>query len=100
MTSKPAFEARTEATMALIEGLADGLNLWEAVQKYDARRWQLRPIDEWHEDFGPVMWVQVPTEEAPWCGTPLDSDWPGYHQWWCALPEQFFLSMDRLASDA
>ena len=38
-----------------------------------------RPLDEWHEDYGPVTWWKLPVEEPAWIGTPLDSDWPGYH---------------------
>lgn len=44
-----------------------------------------RPEREWHEDFGPVLWWRFTVSEAPWCGTPLDSDWPGYHRWWTPL---------------
>lgn len=40
----------------------------------------------WHEDLGPVLWWKFPIAEAPWCGTPLDSDCPGYHTHWTALP--------------
>lgn len=38
-----------------------------------------RPLDEWHEDFGPVLWWFFPIGEPPYAGTPLDSDWPGDH---------------------
>ena len=38
-----------------------------------------RPLDEWHEDMGPVVWWFFPVAEASWIGTPNDSDWPGYH---------------------
>ncbi|MGX4583348.1 hypothetical protein [Paenibacillus chitinolyticus] len=44
-----------------------------------------RPIDEWHEDDGAVLWWAFPIEEPPFCGTPLDSDWPGYHTHWTPL---------------
>ncbi len=37
------------------------------------------PLDEWHEDMGPMLWWQFPITEPPYCGTPHDSDWPGYH---------------------
>ncbi|WP_338709200.1 hypothetical protein [Paenibacillus amylolyticus] len=45
-----------------------------------------KPIDEWHEDDGYVLWFQIPVWEPPYCGTPLDSDWPGYHTHWTPLP--------------
>lgn len=41
-----------------------------------------RPIEEWHEDIGPVLWWTFPIEELPYCGSPLDVDWPGYHTHW------------------
>lgn len=44
-----------------------------------------RPLDQWHEDDGPVLWWSFPIEEAPYVGTPLDSDWPGYHTHWTPL---------------
>jgi hypothetical protein len=41
-----------------------------------------RPIDEWHEECGDVLWWTFPLEESPYCGSPLDEDWPGYHTHW------------------
>lgn len=38
-----------------------------------------RPLDEWHEDMGAVLWWRFPVNEAPWCGTPNCDDWPHYH---------------------
>lgn len=46
-----------------------------------------RPFDDWHEDTGPALWWRFPIAEAPWCGSPLDSDWPGYHTHWTPLPD-------------
>lgn len=31
-----------------------------------------RPIAEYHEDMGPVLWWRFPIEEPPYCGTPND----------------------------
>ena len=45
-----------------------------------------RPLDDWHEDMGPVVWWRFPVEEPAWIGTPLDSDWPGYHTHWTPHP--------------
>jgi hypothetical protein len=47
---------------------------------------EARPLGEWHEDVGPVMWWRFPIEEAPFCGTPTGSDWPGYHTHWTPIP--------------
>lgn len=34
--------------------------------------------EKWHEDIGPVLWWDFPVEEPPYCGTPLDDDFPRY----------------------
>lgn len=47
-------------------------------ETYDEAR-RLWPIQDWHEDDGPVLWWRPPIEEPPYSGTPLDNDWPGYH---------------------
>lgn len=31
-----------------------------------------RPLGEWHEDIGPVLWWKFPLAEAPYVGSPLD----------------------------
>lgn len=45
-----------------------------------------RPLADWHEDDGPVVWWRMPVEEPAWIGTPLDDDWPGYHTHWTPHP--------------
>ena len=45
-----------------------------------------RPLAEYHEDFGPVVWWRFPVHEPAWIGTPLDDDWPGYHTHWTPHP--------------
>ena len=68
-----------------------------------------RPLSEWHEDLGAVLWWKFPVTEAPWVGTPNDcgephslrveldgktvtayvpwfGGWPGYHTHWTPLP--------------
>lgn len=49
-----------------------------------------RPINEWHEDKGDVLWWSFPIEEPPYYGSPVDSDWPDYHTHWTPLiiPEE------------
>lgn len=75
---------------------------------------RLRPLDEYHEDLGDVLWWIVPITEAPYCGKPSDcghtveihtssqhlpedgaardvtrifvGGWPGYHTHWSPLP--------------
>jgi hypothetical protein len=46
----------------------------------------MRPIQDWREDYGDVLWWTSPVEGPPYCGTPLDMDWQEYHQWWTPLP--------------
>jgi hypothetical protein len=50
------------------------------------------PLEQWHEDLGPALWWKFPIEEPPYCGTPLDDDWPGYHTHWTpvALPRDYW----------
>lgn len=44
-----------------------------------------RPLGEWHEDMGGVLWWAFPVNEPPWCGQPTDDDWPHYHTHWTPL---------------
>lgn len=69
-----------------LEGFSGSFSA-EYLQKVDMG---VRPIDEWHEDKGDVLWWSFPIEEPPYCGTPLDADWPDYHTHWTPLviPEQ------------
>ena len=45
-----------------------------------------RPLSSWHDDDGAVLWWRIPVDEPPYCGTPGDSDWPGYQTHWTPLP--------------
>lgn len=68
-----------------------------------------RPLAEWHEDIGPVLWWRFPVDEPPYVGTPLDcarstyvaaptddqprrlvwgkiGGWPGYHTHFTMIP--------------
>ncbi|WP_438498587.1 hypothetical protein [Paenibacillus sp. IHBB 3054] len=44
-----------------------------------------RPINEWYEELSDVLWWKFPIEEPPYCGTPLDADWPDYCTHWTPL---------------
>ena len=44
-----------------------------------------RPLEEWGEDYGDVLWWVFPVEEPPYVGSPLDAAWPGYHTHWTPL---------------
>lgn len=45
-----------------------------------------RPLEEWGEDNGDVLWWKFPIEEPPYAGSPLDAAWPGYHTHWTPIP--------------
>lgn len=45
-----------------------------------------RPLCEYHQDMGSVVWWEFPIMEPPYCGSPLDSDWPGYHTHFTLIP--------------
>ena len=49
----------------------------EAISFEDASR--PRPLADWHDDLGCVLWWILPVEEPPYVGSPIDDDWPGYH---------------------
>ena len=44
-----------------------------------------RPLEEWGEDYGDVLWWAFPIEEPPYVGSPLDEKWPGYHTHWTPI---------------
>lgn len=70
-----------------------------------------RPLSEWNEEDGDVLWWRFPIEEPPYVGTPLDlghtfeiiaryidqgqlveklqrqlvGGWPGYHTHWTPI---------------
>lgn len=64
-----------------------------------------KPLGQWHEDDGNVLWWRFPITEPPYVGTPNDcpivhtvridglrvgpfhtGGWPGYHTHWTPLP--------------
>lgn len=44
---------------------------------FNAKR--ARPLADWHQDMGNVLWWRFPIDEPPYVGSPRCSDWPGYH---------------------
>lgn len=44
-----------------------------------------RPLEEWGEDHGDVLWWKFPIEEPPYVGSPLDANWPAYHTHWTPI---------------
>lgn len=49
-----------------------------------------RPLSEWGESDGPVLWWRFPAAETPFVGSPRSADWPGTHTHWTPLtvPQQ------------
>jgi hypothetical protein len=50
-----------------------------------------RPLADWHEDFGFAAWWTwrdgAWLGEPSYIGSPLCSDWPGYHSHWTPHPD-------------
>lgn len=44
-----------------------------------------RPLEEWNEDYGDVIWWKFPIEEPPYVGSPLDANWTAYHTHWTPI---------------
>lgn len=42
-------------------------------------------INQYREEYGPVLWWVFPINEPPYVGTPNDSEWPGYHTHWTPI---------------
>jgi hypothetical protein len=51
----------------------------------NVKRHLARPLEEYHEDDGYVLWWTFPVEEPPYVGSPLCDDWPGYHTHWTEI---------------
>ena len=41
-----------------------------------------RPLSDWHEDIGDVLWWCFPVCEPPYVGSPLNDDFPDYCTHW------------------
>lgn len=48
-----------------------------------------QPRRLWTEQHGPVLWWRDPVNEPPYCGTPLDDDFPEHVTHWTPVPEPF-----------
>lgn len=46
---------------------------------------QPRPLAEYGDDYGTVLWWHFPVNEPPYVGQPSDDDWPGYHTHWTPI---------------
>ncbi len=44
-----------------------------------------RPREEWHEDYGEVLWWFFPIVQPPTVGSPLEEDFPDYFTHWTPI---------------
>lgn len=92
----------------------------EAIESDRAGRAQeARPLEEWHEDMGDVLWWKFPVTEAPYVGSPTClgqtveihdykgvvargqvGGWPGYHTHFTPLPPAPSTSTSTSAGEA
>ncbi|MEY8500602.1 hypothetical protein AALF20_22230, partial [Enterococcus avium] len=49
-----------------------------AKQIDEPQKVKARLAKHWDEDLGDCLWWDFPVEEPPYCGTPLDDDFPKY----------------------
>ena len=63
------YEARATTFMSAI-------NIVE--QLGEPQKVKARLAKHWDEDLGDCLWWDFPVEEPPYCGTPLDDDFPKY----------------------
>lgn len=49
-----------------------------------------QPIKTWHEEDGAVLWWRFPIVEPPYCGTPIDDDFPEYVTHWTTLEVPYY----------
>ena len=74
------YAVREYAVREYAEGAISGTALLiSEIKKLDEPQKVIAHLAEkWHEDIGPVLWWDFPVEEPPYCGTPLDDDFPKY----------------------
>lgn len=63
------YEARATTFMSAI-------NIVEQLD--EPKKVKARLAKHWDEDLGDCLWWDFPVEEPPYCGTPLDDDFPKY----------------------
>jgi hypothetical protein len=63
-----------ESSKEVLEGL---YATWLKLADYEDMV-EPKPIEEWDEDYGDCLWWSFPIEEPPYCGTPLDCNFPDH----------------------
>lgn len=72
----------TEQPLYVDFGRVGSLWLYEehefSLTEPQAEKVEAHLAEHWNEDVGDVLWWNFPVEEPPYCGTPLDEDFPKY----------------------
>lgn len=63
-----------EGSKPILEGL---YTIFQKLADYEDSL-EAKPIEKWGEDYGDCLWWKFPIEEPPYCGSPLDCDFPDY----------------------
>jgi hypothetical protein len=71
----------------VVERLCDEFERLRKLEAEHVERRRLRVLEDWYEDLGPVLWWTCPVVEPPYCGTPLDEDFPEYMTHWTPLED-------------
>lgn len=110
MSVDPIREAVARAIAGSDHPMGSAEQADEVIAAYEAAATVARPLSEWHEDMGDVVWWFFPMTEAPWIGSPIEmghtvevhthdsaegprmasrfhiGGWPGHHTHWTPLP--------------
>lgn len=81
MSARDDFELIRDACFVASTGETDNedeLDITPTAKAF-ANLFTPRPLREWHEDMGECLWYEFPIVEAPYVGSPLSEEWPGYH---------------------
>jgi len=70
-------------------GQAISVTLAEVLAAYITELTSPRPLADWHEGDGAVLWWRLPVREPPYVGRPGDRNWPDYHTHWTPFPMPF-----------
>lgn len=84
-----------ETARAIIDSLAGEGNLNIPEDDHEI----FRPLDEWHEDDGTVIFFKLHAGEPPCITDPLSSDWvDNYYTHWLPLPKCFLTNDNYVAA--
>lgn len=68
---------------AIAEDIAEAAKNWSSPPQPSGP--VARALSEWHEDVGDALWWAFPVIEEPYCGSPICTNWPGYHTHWTVI---------------